>query len=186
MMSKKTAASRGARGKKSVSRKLIMYFAMFAVLIVALVVVNQQANKASSDNVYGIPTSQLSAETIKLFDNPNYQNIILPDELDRKIADKESFFVYYFSSTCPYCMETTPKLNPIIDAQGVDVAQFNLDVYQDGFDKYSIIYTPTLVYYENGVEKERIEGGLVEGNTINTEQTFIDFFERHKGGATAS
>ena len=186
-MSKKAAASRGARGtKKSVSRKLILYFSIFAALIVALVVVNQQANKASSDNVYGIPTSQLSLETVKLLDNPNYQNIILPDDLDRKIADKESFFVYYFSSTCPYCMETTPKLNPIIDAQGVDVAQFNLDVYRDGFDTYGIVYTPTLVYYENGVEKERIEGGLVEGSAINTEQTFIDFFERNKGGANAS
>jgi len=177
-MSKNASASRGGGPKqKNVSRKLILYFSVFALLIVALVVVNSQANKASSDNVYGIPTSQLSPQTVDLLDDPNYQNIILPDELDRKIADKESFFLYYFSSTCPYCMETTPRLNPLIEEVGVDVKQFNLDVYGDGFKKYGIVYTPTLVYYENGVEKERIEGGF--GNE-NTEEKFADFLARYK------
>ena len=179
-MAKKSTYSRG-RGQKNVSRKLILYFGVFAILIAALVLVNNQANKASSDNVYGIPTSQLSPQTVSLLDNPNYQNIILPDELDRKLADKESFFIYYFSSTCPYCMETTPKLNPLIEDAGVDVKQFNLDVYNEGFNDYNIVYTPTLVYYENGVEKDRIEGGLVEGSEINSDQTFIDFFAKHKG-----
>jgi len=167
--------------RKSLARKLILYFGVVLLLFALLYVVNQQSNKASSDNVYGIPTSQLSDETVDLLDNPNYQNIILPDELDRRIADKESFFVYYFSATCPYCLETTPKLNPLIEQAGVDVPQFNLDVYRDGFQKYNIIYTPTLVYYENGVEKERVEGGLVEGNELNTEETFLEFFERNKG-----
>ncbi|TLS54229.1 thioredoxin family protein [Paenibacillus antri] len=180
-MSKKASASRGGGPKqKNVSRKLILYFTVFAVLIVALVVVNQQANKASSDNVYGIPTSQLSPQTVDLLDDPNYQNIILPDELDRKIADKESFFLYYFSSTCPYCMQTTPLLNPIIEDAGVNVPQFNLDVYNDGFGKYNIVYTPTLIYYENGVEKERIEGGF---GAENNEAKFADFFARNKGAA---
>lgn len=171
--------------KKSISNKFILYFSVFALLLLTLFIVNQQANKASSNNVYGIPTSKLSPQTVSLLDNPNYQNIILPDELDQKLANKESFFIYYFSSTCPYCMETTPKLNPLIAEAGVDVAQFNLDVYNEGFSNYNIIYTPTLVYYENGLEKERIEGGLVEGNNINTNETFIEFFKRHKGQAAS-
>lgn len=181
-MAKKSAAT---RGRQNYSRKLLLYFSIFAVLLAALIIVNQQANKASSNNVYGIPTSQLSPQTVALLDNPNYQNIILPDELNRKLADKESFFVYFFSATCPYCMETTPKLAPIISEAGVDVKQFNLDVYNEGYGHYNIIYTPTLVFYENGVEKERIEGGLVEGNDLVTEEMFVEFFERHKA-ATAS
>lgn len=183
-MSKKASVSRGPR-QKNVSRKLLLYFGVFALLIAALVFVNQQSNKASSDNVYGIPTSKLSPQTVALLNNPNYQNIILPDELDGKLDKKESFFIYYFSSTCPYCMETTPKLAPIIADAGVDVKQFNLDVYKEGFDDYNIVYTPTLVYYENGVEKERVEGGLVEGNTINTKETFVEFFGRHKAAAAS-
>jgi thioredoxin 1 len=166
--------------KKSMSRKLILYFAVFALLLVTLVVVNQQANNASSNNVYGIPSSQLSPQTVDLLDDPNYQNIVLPDELDQKIANKESFFVYYFSSTCPYCIETTPKLAPIIADADVDVKQFNLEVYRDGFDKYNITYTPTLLYYEDGVEKDRVEGGLVANSNINTEETFISFFDKYK------
>lgn len=171
--------------KKSMSRKLLIYFAVFALLIVALVVVNQQANKASSNNVYGIPTSQLSPETVALLNNPNYQNIILPDELEQRIADKDSFFVYFFSSTCPYCMETTPRLKPIIEDAGIDVPQFNLDVYNEGYGGYNIIYTPTLVYFENGVEADRIEGGLVDGSDLHTNQTFIDFFEKYKGNVSS-
>ncbi|HZG75684.1 MAG TPA: thioredoxin family protein [Paenibacillus sp.] len=180
-MSKKSSAVRGGPKQKNVSRKLILYFGIFALLIVALVVVNQQANKASSDNVYGIPTSQLSPQTVDLLDDPNYQNIILPEELDKRLADKESFFLYYFSATCPHCIATTPQLNPLIAEAGVDVKQFNLDVYNEGFNKYNIIYTPTLIYYENGVEVERIEGGF--GNDI-TAQTFTDFLNRHKGTAS--
>jgi thiol-disulfide isomerase/thioredoxin len=166
--------------KKSISRKLLLYFTVFALLLGMLVVVNQQANKASSNNVYGIPTSQLSPQTAALLENEHYQNIILPDELEQKVANQESFFIYYFSSTCPYCMETTPKLNPLIENAGLDVKQFNLDVYRNGYDNYNIVYTPTLVYYENGVEKDRIEGGLVEGSNVNTDQTFIDFFVKYK------
>ncbi len=181
-MSKKASASRGGpKQKKNVSRKLILYFGVFALLIVALVVVNQQANKASSDNVYGIPTSQLSPQTVGLLDDPNYQNIILPEELDKRLADKESFFLYYFSAQCPHCIATTPQLNPLIEDAGVDVKQFNLDVYNDGYNKYDITYTPTLIYYENGVEVERIEGGFGPGITA---ETFTEFLNKHK--ATAS
>ncbi len=164
----------------ALSRKILWFFVVLAALLVLLFVLNQQSNQASSDNVYGLPASQLSPETIATLDDPNYQNIILPDELDQRLTNKESFFVYYFSSTCPACKQTTPKLNPIIAEAGLNVPQFNLDVYQDGFSKYSIVYTPTLIYYENGVEKERIEGGLVAGSNINTEQTFEDFFAKHK------
>jgi thioredoxin 1 len=166
--------------KKKGYYKVAAYLGVIAVIFIALVIVNQAANRASADNVYGIPASKLSPQTVKLLDDPNYQNIILPDELDQKLANQESFFVYYFSATCPYCMETTPKLNPIIAEQGVDVRQFNLDVYPDGFGKYGIVYTPTLVFYENGAEKDRIEGGLVEGNDLVTEEMFIEFFEKYK------
>lgn len=169
-----------SRSKPIITRKLVIYVVVFAVLVGLLAYVNAQSNAASSDNVYGIPESKLSGATRKTLDDPNYQNIILPEQLDEKINNKESFFVYFFSSTCPYCMETTPKLNPIIAEAGVNVHQFNLEVYQDGFQKYNVVYTPTLVYYEDGVAKERIEGGLIEGNDQNTDATFKDFFAKYK------
>lgn len=171
--------------KKPIYLRVGLYFAVFALLLALLYVVNQYSNQAGSDNVYGIPSSRLSADTIALLNDPNYQNIILPGDLDQKLSNKESFFVYYFSSTCPYCRETTPKLNPIIEDAGVSVDQFNLDVYKDGFQKYNIVYTPTLIYYENGVESERIEGGLVANSDVITDQTFIEFFERHKEKASS-
>lgn len=169
-----------SRSKPIITRKLIIYLVVFAVLLGLLAFVNAQTNRASSNNVYGIPETQLSSATRKLLDDQNYQNIILPDQLEQKLENKESFFVYFFSSTCPFCLETTPKLNPIIAEAGVNVPQFNLEVYQDSFAKYNIVYTPTLVYYEDGVEKDRIEGGIIEGNQTNTEATFKDFFAKYK------
>jgi len=169
------------RKKKNGRVKLAAYLGVIVVLIVALVFVNNLSNQASADNVYGIPTSKLSPQTVALLDDPNYQNIILEDELDQKIANKESFFVYFFSATCPHCINTTPLLNPLIEQAGVNVPQFNLDVYQHGFTKYDIFATPTLAFYQDGVRVDYIEGGF--GGSI-TEETFTDFFNKYKGSVS--
>ncbi len=81
-------------------KKLGIYLSIIVVLFGALYVVNQQANQAKygkyADNVYGIDPSKLHPETLKLLDDPNYQNIILPDALDKKIAAQEDFFPLLF------------------------------------------------------------------------------------------
>ena len=165
-------------------KRKIMPF-VYVGLVVLLFVVLYVLNQSNRNALYDKPVADLNPATRELLKDPNYQNIILPDELDRKIADKESFFVYFFSATCPFCIQTTPKLTPIIGEVGVDVKQFNLDVFDEGYGKYNIIYTPTLVFFENGVEKERIEGGIVEGNDTITEETYRSFFERYKEAASS-
>lgn len=143
-------------------KKLAIYLSIIVVLFGALYVVNQQANQAKfgkyADNVYNIAPDKLNPETVKLLDDPNYQNIILPADLDKKIAGKESFFLYYFSSTCPHCKVTTPILMPVAKDLGVDIKQFNLEEFKDAWQRYNIQSTPTLVYYKDGKEVERIIG----------------------------
>lgn len=180
---KAQANPRNKAGKKS-NKAIIAFIAVFVILIGALVTMNE-INKNNINEVYGLPESDLTSATRELLDDPNYQNIILPEELDTKIANKESFFTYFFASDCPHCRATTPQLMPIADELGVDLPQFNLREFEDGWRDYNIEFTPTLVYFENGVEKERLEGGMqADGSNAGyTADQIKEFFNKYKGAA---
>ncbi|WP_249435870.1 thioredoxin family protein [Paenibacillus sp. Marseille-Q4541] len=142
-------------------------------------------NNNNINEVYGLPQSKLNAATLEILDDPNYQNIILPEELGSKIENKEDFFVYFFASDCPHCRATTPKLMPLAEELGVDLPQFNLREFDSGWRDYNIEFTPTLVYFEKGVEKERLVGGIQEEGANNgyTVDDIKAFFTKHKGDA---
>jgi thioredoxin 1 len=160
------------------AKKLSLFFGILAVLIVTLVVLNN----LKPDTVYGKPSDDLYPATRELLDDPNYNNIIIPDTLEEKLANKESFFVYYFASDCPHCRVTTPQLKPVSDELGINLHQFNLREFESYFGKMDIQATPTLVYYKDGVESERMKGGLKEANTTDgySIDEFIAFFNKHK------
>jgi thioredoxin 1 len=167
-------------------KKLAIYLAIVVILFGGLYVVNQQSNKAKdkqfADNPYGVSPSKLNPATVAQLTDPNYQNLILPKALDARLKNKESFFQYYYASTCPHCKITTPVLVPMEKELGIDVKQFNLEEFKDGWQKYNIQSTPTLVYYKNGVEVERIVGGVPEapGGGGNTPEQFKAFFQKYK------
>lgn len=116
----------------------------------------QQKIAEIGDNPYD--KTDLEPATIELLDDPNYQNIILPEELEAMIDNKEDGIVYFFSSTCVYCKKATPILMPIAEDMNVDIKQFNLLEFKEGWDDYNIEATPTLVLYQNGKEVDRVEG----------------------------
>jgi thiol-disulfide isomerase/thioredoxin len=166
-------------------KKLFIYLSIVVVLFGALYVVNQQSNKAKygdlQNNVYGIAPDKLNPETLKQLKDPNYQSIILPDELKKKVSAKEDFYVYFFASTCPHCKRTTPVLAPLAKELAVDVKQFNLEEFKDGWQQYKIQYTPTLVYFKGGQEVERMEGGVAEpGQNGYNSDSFKQFLLKYK------
>lgn len=165
-------------------KKLAIYLSIIVVLFGALFFVNQQSNQAKNakyaDNKYGVSPDKLHPETVKLLDDPNYQNLIMPEELKKKMDNKEDFFIYYFASTCPHCKRTTPVLDPLSKELNIDVKQYNLEEFKQGWNQYKIQYTPTLVYYKGGKEVERIEGGVASnGEPGHTRDTFKQFLEKH-------
>lgn len=144
-------------------KKLLIIGAAVVVIFVLLIFLTNAANEEQlAGNPYG--TDDLEQATIDQLDDENYQNIILPDELDEKIASGDPTTVYYFSPTCPHCQETTPILMPIAEEMGVEVDQYNLLEFEQGWDEYAIQGTPTLVYYENGEEVARWQGSQPEEN----------------------
>jgi thiol-disulfide isomerase/thioredoxin len=139
-------------------KKVIIFLAVIIVLFagVALLTKMQNEEKVSGDNPY--KKEKLAPETIELLEDPNYQNIILPEELEEKLNNKEDVTVYFFSPTCPHCQRTTPVLAPLAEEMDIDLAQYNLLEFEEGWDKYGVSETPTLVQYKNGEETARIVG----------------------------
>jgi thioredoxin-like negative regulator of GroEL len=149
---------------------------IFLVIIIALfagvaILTNIQKNEqVSENNPYG--TDDLKPETIDQLDDENYQNIILPDELEQKIADKEDATVYFFSPICSHCQRTTPIVSPLSKEMGIDLVQYNLYEFEEGWDDYRIESTPTIVQYKDGKEVARIVG-------YNEESVFEQWFNEN-------
>jgi thiol-disulfide isomerase/thioredoxin len=154
-------------------KKMMIFLGVIVVLFAVLAIVTnlQKDEKLSSvENPYG--TDDLKASTIDQLGDPNYQNIILPDNLADKLKEENSVAVYYYSPECEHCQKTTPVVAPLAEEMGIDLVQYNLLEFEEGWTDYGIEYTPTIVHYENGKETARIVG-------YNDEDVFKQWFEEH-------
>lgn len=152
--------------------KMLIIVGVIVLLFAGLYFVNNYKNKQAvedNENPYG--KDSLKQETIDQLDDPLYQNIIVPEDLDAKLANGEDITVYYYSPTCVYCQKTTPVVVPIAEELGVDLKKMNLLEF-DKMDYYHIEGTPTIIHYENGEEVSRIVGEQPEEN-------FRSFFEEY-------
>ncbi|MGO4373770.1 thioredoxin family protein, partial [Paenibacillus sp. MCAF20] len=89
------------------------------------------------------------------------------------------------ASDCGFCRQTTPELMPLVKELGIDLPQFNLREFDSYFKSLKVEYTPTLAYFKDGVEVERMEGGIAaEGTTQGyTLDDFKQFFNKYSGEA---
>ncbi|MDM5357368.1 thioredoxin family protein [Peribacillus sp. ACCC06369] len=149
--------------------------AIFLVIIVAIFVLlgvftNMKKEEKSKGNPYG--KDKLHPATVDQLDDPNYQNLILPEELEQDLQDNKDMTVYFYSPTCTHCQKTTPIVAPLAEKLGIDLVQYNLKEFEQGWSDYGIKKTPTIVHYKNGQEQERIVG-------FNEEVTFEKWFKDH-------
>ncbi|MEK3881665.1 thioredoxin family protein [Paenibacillus sp. PL2-23] len=175
MNNKKQTSSR----KKKKSYMPFLYIGIIVIVFGAIFALG----KMNVNKLYEMPASELNPATRILLDDPLYQNIILPDELDKKMKDQDDFFVYMFSASCSYCKDTTPHLIPLAEELDIDLPMFNLLEFPAYNAKLNIDSTPTLLYIQDGVEADRLVGGIrKEGMTQgNTVQQFREFLEEHNG-----
>ncbi|PLS17652.1 thiol reductase thioredoxin [Bacillus sp. M6-12] len=150
-------------------KKIIIFLVVIIGLFAAIAIINNtQQKEKSEDNPYGKDT--LRASTVEQLDDPNYQNLILPDALKDKLDKEENVTVYFYSPECPHCIKTTPVVNPVAKEMNIDLVQYNLLEFEEGWDDYQIKSTPTIVHYEKGKEKARIVGS-------HKAEEFKDFFQ---------
>ncbi|MED1601382.1 thioredoxin family protein [Alkalihalophilus marmarensis] len=152
-------------------KKVLIFGGIIVILFGLLAVVNSmKQSQLAEGNPFG--KERIAPATAELMNDPNYQNVILPDELEEILEDNGDVTVYFYSSTCPYCKEATPRLVPISEELGVDLVQYNLTEFEDGYSDYRIESTPTVVHYEKGEEVDRIVGSAPD-------EEYRAFFERN-------
>ena len=152
-------------------KKVIIFLIAISAIFAGIVMIKKMNdNEKMEENIY--KKNDLHRETISQLDDPLYQNIILPEELEKKLENKEDVTVYFFSPTCSYCVETTPIVAPLAKEMDIDLVQYNVLEFEEGWEDYHLEATPTIIHFENGEEKERIEG-------YNEEDVFKDWFSEH-------
>ena len=150
-------------------KKLFVIVGVIVVIFVALAVVtNIQQKKASEGNPFG--KAVIHSETQKQLNNPLYQNIILPDELEESLETDVTTTVYFYSPLCDACKAASPIIVPAADEMEVDLKLYNILEFEQGWDDYNIRATPTVIHFVNGQEVNRVEG-------YQSKEFFDDWFE---------
>lgn len=138
-------------------KKVIIFLVGIIILFGGIAFLTKMQNEEKAEgNPYGKET--LHPETVDQLDDPNYQNLIMPDQLEKKLSEDDNVTVYFYSPTCPHCQRTTPVVAPLTEDIGIDLVQYNLLEFEQGWDDYQVAETPTIVQYKNGKETARIVG----------------------------
>ena len=152
-----------------------LFYSIIGIVIVAFVGIFLYMNNSSSepeqlsDSGYypytDLETDELSGPTIDKLDDENYHYNQTLDEVNATVDNGEGEFVYFWSPTCQHCENATPYLIDAFENTGEEVTQLNVDEYEQAWQEYQIEATPTLVYFENGEEVDRLTGdpGNAEG-----------------------
>ncbi|MCA1061857.1 thioredoxin family protein [Rossellomorea sp. AcN35-11] len=152
-------------------KKVMIFLVAIVGLFAAIAIITSMQNSQKAEG-NKFKKSNLDPATVELLDDPNYQNIILPEELEEQLKNNEDVTVYFYSSKCSHCKNTTPYLAPLAEDMGVDMVQYNVLEFEQGWSDYGIEATPTLVHFEDGKEAARIVGG-------QPEEEFRKFFEEN-------
>jgi thiol-disulfide isomerase/thioredoxin len=152
-------------------KKVLIFGGIIVALFTALYFVNSYSNQVRSEgNPYGKP--QLHPATIAQLDDPLYDNQILPDQLQDKLANKEDVIVYFYSPECEFCKKATPIVVPLSQELGINIHKYNLLEFRQGWQEYQIESTPTIVQFKKGKEDIRIVG-------LHSQEEYKEIFEEH-------
>lgn len=108
--------------------------------------------------IFIVGFSLIFFQTSKGSSSNEYKDISLT-EYKEKLDKKESFIVYIYSTSCEACERFSPILNEKIKEHRLEVLSLNVleEKNKDTkfFKKQNLKFTPTIIFYENGVEKDR-------------------------------
>lgn len=152
--------------------KIIVVFLTIVVIIFgALFFFVQEENEEKLANNPYSEEAVLSQSTINQIDDPLYQNQISPNDLQNKLDQQKDLVVYFYSPECLHCQEVTPIIVPMTEKLEIDMMKVNILAYKEAIREFNITGTPTIVYYENGEEFNRVVGS-------QNKKTFKDFFNK--------
>lgn len=135
---------------------IISIVAAVIIGLIATVALYKGNQSAKAEELY--QKDNVHSATVNLLDDPNYQNIILPKELEEKIDNQEELFVYFFSPLCKYCEESKDDITRVFKEMDIEHYQLNLLEYEEGYQKYGVRGTPAIFHYKDGAIVDHIYG----------------------------
>lgn len=150
--------------KKLVSLLFVVLFVVSVIVFRSMVLKNQ------------IMEEKLYLISSKYSESYSEMNSITVKKFEKKVQEKETFYVYVGSSDCPDCNDFEPLfLSSLTENQkekifylNVNNVRSNIDEWSAFKENYKIFYVPTIAYFENGILKEKVEWTPEKG--INLER----------------
>ena len=97
---------------------------------------------------------------------------ISQNQLQQKIEDGESFFVYFYSPTCEECLKSEPKMLQAVKELRIDnLVKVDLQKFESLREDLQVQGTPSIFVYKNHKMIKGITGGF------KTVKEYKDFFE---------
>jgi thioredoxin 1 len=155
-----TSQKNKSKTMSSKKKKKVLAAAALSAFIIGVVlgVISYKSEQSSkAQELY--QTTDLHPATKNILNDPNYQNIILPEELDQKIEQKEELYVYFFSPLCKYCEQSKNDITKAFKDENTELYQLNLLEYEEGYQKYNVRGTPAIFHYKDGKVADMIYGG---------------------------
>lgn len=87
-----------------------------------------------------------------------YKNEISSENLNKSIASGDPNYIYFYQTDCIHCKKVSPVIIPMAEDLNIDLKVHDLQKNQENWDTYNIQGTPTIVYYKDGKEIDRIHG----------------------------
>jgi thiol-disulfide isomerase/thioredoxin len=100
-------------------------------------------------------------------------------ELDKQVSQHRRVLTLFTASHCPYCQRFAKIFNTYVADCNVDlVVRVNMDDFNGPlWDEYNVDAVPTLMVFEEGILKSRLDAGSGVGLTENQ---FVDWLKSLK------
>jgi len=87
------------------------------------------------------------------------------EDLDRQLHENEKVLALFYASWCPYCVRFAPAFDKQVSHfTAATVVHVLLDDYDNPvWDDYNIEAVPTVIFFEKGKVKRRLDGGFGVG-----------------------
>ena len=97
-------------------------------------------------------------------------------ELTKQVSQVKRVLALFSSSRCPFCQRFAKIFDTHIDSCSADLlVRVNMDDFNGPlWDEYNVDAVPTLMFFENGVVKSRLDSGSGVGLT---EEQFVEWIK---------
>ena len=147
------------------------------ICIIGLTTACGKTTTNSTYNNYKVTSSGKASSNVKTYKSLTYE------EYDKKIKNNDTFLLFLWQTGCSHCESFEPKLKSVIsnfnlEVYGLNMADLSEDEYAKVKNKTFISGTPTMVYFDEGKNDEKLVGEKSEEELLKF-LVKIDYLEEN-------